>query len=105
MLARVGDGGGSADAVTDQDDALEIEAIDDRTDVAGQVLDRIVGPDGRFRPAVAAQVEPGRAPARTQVGELIRPVDEAAAERVDEQDGQGVTRPSVVDVQAPGRDP
>ena len=91
--------------MTDQDDALEIEAIDDRTDVAGKVLDRIVGPDGRFGPAVAAQVEPDGTPARTQVGELVRPMDEAAAERMDEQDGQGVTRSSIVDVQAPGRDP
>ena len=101
-LARVGDSGGSADAVTDQDDALEIEAIDDRTDVAGQVLDRIVGPDIRFRSGRGRAGRTRSRAGRTQVGELVRPMDEAAAERVDEQDGRSVTRPSIVDVQAPG---
>ena len=52
---------------------------------------------------MAAQVEPDGAPAGTQMGGLVRPVDVAPAERVDEDDGKLVTRPVVVDVQAPGR--
>ena len=64
LLARVRDGSRPADAVADQHDAPEMETVDDRTDIARQILDRVVGTDGRVGPAVAAQVEPDGAPSR-----------------------------------------